>query len=181
MFVVFCQWHYDYCYYDYYYYHSHYYYNNNNNGIQRRYLRLFTISSQRRELSLTRTLKWPRRNRVQITCNTSSAYHVQHVVLRATWYEGTAQLLSLTELKLHLFKLYFVGWIIKPIIVFVGGDGWGGDGGGDVSVFVLLLLLSSLSSSSSSSVSLLILYIYAWLCDQLTVLHGKSFNMKHQS
>ena len=37
----------------------------------------FTISSQRRELSPTRTLKWPGRNHVQITCNTSSAYHVQ--------------------------------------------------------------------------------------------------------
>ena len=88
--------------------------NNNNNRIQRRYSRFFTISSQRRELSPTRTLKWPRRNRVQITCNTTSAYHVQHVVLRATWYEGTAQLLSLTELKSHSFELYFVGWIIKP-------------------------------------------------------------------
>ena len=38
------------------------------------------------------------------------ANHVQHierlsrasVMLRATWYEGTAQLLSLTELKSHL-------------------------------------------------------------------------------
>ena len=90
--------------------------NNNNNRIQRRYSRFFTISSKRRELSLTRTLNWPRRNRVQITCNTSSAYHVQHVVLRATWYEGTAQLLSLTELKSHLFELYFVSWIIKPMI-----------------------------------------------------------------
>ena len=89
--------------------------NNNNNRIQRRYSRFFTISSQRRELSPTRTLKWPRRNCVQITCNTSSAYHVQHVVLRATWYEGTAQLLSLTELKLHLFELYFVSRIIKPM------------------------------------------------------------------
>ena len=29
----------------------------------------------------------------QITCNTSSAYHMQHVMLRAMWYEGTAQLL----------------------------------------------------------------------------------------
>ena len=37
----------------------------------------FTISSQRRELSPTHTLKWPGRNRVQITCNTSSACHVQ--------------------------------------------------------------------------------------------------------
>ena len=51
--------------------------NNNNNRIQRRYSRFFTISSQLRELSPTRTLKWHGRNRVQITCNTSSAYHVQ--------------------------------------------------------------------------------------------------------
>ena len=33
----------------------------------------------------------------------------------ATWYEGTAQLLSLTELKSHLFELYFIGWTIKPM------------------------------------------------------------------
>ena len=38
-----------------------------------------------------------------ITCNTSSASHVQHVVLRARWYEGTVQLLSLTEFKSHFF------------------------------------------------------------------------------
>ena len=87
--------------------------NNNNNCFQRRSLRFLTVSSQRHELSPTRTLKWPRCNHVQITCNTSSAYHVQHVILCATWYEGTAQLLSLTELKSHLFELYFVGWIIK--------------------------------------------------------------------
>ena len=67
---------------------------------------LFTISSLRREPS--RTLKWPGRNRVQIMCNTLSAYHVQHVILCATWYEGTAQLLSLTELKPHLFEHYFI-------------------------------------------------------------------------
>ena len=51
--------------------------NNNNNRIQRRYSRFFTISSQRRELSPTRMLKWPRRNRVQITCNTLNTYQVQ--------------------------------------------------------------------------------------------------------
>ena len=51
----------------------------------------------------------PGRNRLQITCNTLSAYHVQHVS-RATWYEGTAQLLRLTESKSHLFELYFIGW-----------------------------------------------------------------------
>ena len=72
------------------------------NRIQRRYSRFFTISSQRRELSPTRTLKWPRRNGVQITYNMSC-------YVRATWYEGTAQLFSLTEWKSHLFELYFVG------------------------------------------------------------------------
>ena len=61
-----------------------------------------------RELSPARTFKWPGHNRVQIACNSSSAYHVQHVVLRATWYEGTAELLSLTEFKSHLFELYFI-------------------------------------------------------------------------
>ena len=51
------------------------------------------------------------------------ANHMQHIerlsrasfMLRATWYEGTAQLLSLTELKSHLFELYFIGWTIKPM------------------------------------------------------------------
>ena len=62
-----------------------------NNRIQMRYSRFLTISSLRGELSPTRTLKWPGRNRVKITCNTSGAYHVQHV-LRTTWCEGTAQL-----------------------------------------------------------------------------------------
>ena len=87
--------------------------NNNNNRIERRNSRFFTISSLLREPSLTRTLNWPRPNRVQITWNTSSAYHVQHVVLRAKLYEGTAQLLSLTELKSHLSELYFTGWTIN--------------------------------------------------------------------
>ena len=71
-----------------------------NNHIQRHNLRFLTIFSLHREPSLTRTLKWPGRNCVQITCNTRSAYHVQHVMLHATWYEGTAQLLSLTESKI---------------------------------------------------------------------------------
>ena len=84
-------------------------YNNHNNRTERYNSGFFTISSLWRELSPTRTLTGPGRNHVQIMCNTSSAYHVQHVVARATWYEGTAQLLSLTELKSHFFKLYFIG------------------------------------------------------------------------
>ena len=56
----------------------------------------FTISSLHRKPSPTRTLKWPGRNPVQIMCYTSSACHMQQVVLHATWYKGTAQLSSLT-------------------------------------------------------------------------------------
>ena len=49
----------------------------------------------------------------QVAWAQSYANHVQHierlsrasVMLRATLYEGTAQLLSLTELKSHLFEL----------------------------------------------------------------------------
>ena len=63
-----------------------------------------TIHPLRREPCPARTLRWLGRNRVQITCNTSGANHVQLVVLRATWYETTAQLLSLTEFKSHFFK-----------------------------------------------------------------------------
>ena len=40
---------------------------------------------------------------------------MQHVVLRAPWYEGTAQLLSLTEFKSHLLGLYFIGRTIIPM------------------------------------------------------------------
>ena len=53
----------------------------------------------------------------QVAQAQSCANHMQHierlsrasVMLRATLYEGTAQLLSLRELKSHLFELYFVG------------------------------------------------------------------------
>ena len=84
---------------------------NNSNRIQRHNFRFFffTISLLCCEPSPTHTLKWPGRNYVQITCNTLSACHVQHVVLCATLYEGTAQLLRLTEFKLHLFELCFIG------------------------------------------------------------------------
>ena len=53
----------------------------------------------------------------QVAWAQSCADHVQHierlsrasVMSCATWYEGTAQLLSLTELKSHLFELYLIG------------------------------------------------------------------------
>ena len=55
---------------------------------------------------------WPGNNLVQITCNTSSAYHVQPVVC-STWYKGAPQLFNLTEFKSLLFELYFIGWTIN--------------------------------------------------------------------
>ena len=58
-------------------------------------------------------------------CAANCLHHVQGAVVRksratllalttgnmprATWYEGTAQLLSLTELKSHLFQFCFTG------------------------------------------------------------------------
>ena len=43
---------------------------------------------------------------VLVTCN---------VMLHPSWYEGTVQLLSLTELKSHLFELYFFDWTINRL------------------------------------------------------------------
>ena len=46
-----------------------------------------------------------------IVCK-SSATHRKLIMCNkpcATWYKGTAQLISLTELKSHLFQLHFIG------------------------------------------------------------------------
>ena len=62
--------------------------------IERCKSNFFTISSLRRELS--QVARAPScANRAFITCNMSCA----------TWYVGTAQLLSLTQFKSHLFDL----------------------------------------------------------------------------
>ena len=65
--------------------------------------RFFAISSLRRELSPIRTLKWPVRNRVQITCNTPGVHHVQHVMCHVVSRDSSA-----TKVKLTEFKLQFV-------------------------------------------------------------------------
>ena len=44
----------------------------------------------RNEPSPTRTLKWPERNRVQIACNISSAYHVQDAVFHLVRRDSSA-------------------------------------------------------------------------------------------
>ena len=83
--------------------------NNINNRIQRCNSRFLSVRGGEGLRHSEEIVKWPKRNRVQITSNTSSAYHVQHVVLRAVWHEGTAQLLSLTDFKSHLYEFYFIG------------------------------------------------------------------------
>ena len=93
----------------YYYYHN----NNNNNRIQRRCSRF--LQSPHSATNCTYA---------QVALAQPCANHVQHierlshasVMLPATWYEGTAQLLSLTELKSHLSQLCFIGWTIKPMM-----------------------------------------------------------------
>ena len=54
--------------------------NDNNNPIERWNSRSFAISSLHRELSPTRTLKWPECNHVQIMCHASGACDMQYVV-----------------------------------------------------------------------------------------------------
>ena len=77
--------------------------NNNNNRIQRRYSRFFYNL-----LTAPRTVS---NMYAQVARAQPCANHVQHierlsrasVMLRATWYDGTAELLSSTEFKSHLF------------------------------------------------------------------------------
>ena len=84
---------------------------NNNNRIPRRYSRFFFFYNL---VTAPRTVS---NTYAQVARVQSCANHVQHierlsrasVMLRATWYEGTAQQLSLTELKSHLFEFYFIG------------------------------------------------------------------------
>ena len=73
----------------------------NNNHIQRCNLKFF-LQSPHCAANHLQHVAW--RNPVEIMCNTSSAYHVQHVMLCAMWHEGKAQLLSLTKLISHLFE-----------------------------------------------------------------------------
>ena len=72
------------------------YYNNNNNNNNNIIIALkvairdffYNLLTVRRTVSNTHA---------QVARALSCANHVQHVVLYATWYEGTAQLLRLTE------------------------------------------------------------------------------------
>ena len=64
--------------------------NNNDNWTERHYSRFSRFSSLRRELSPTRTLKWPGNNLVQIRCKTQSTHHVQHIICQVVWRDSSA-------------------------------------------------------------------------------------------
>ena len=69
-----------------------------------------------REPSPTRTLKWPGCNRVQITCNTSSVYHVQHAVCHVARRDSSTIKFDRVEIAFILALFYW----LKPLT----GEGW---------------------------------------------------------
>ena len=52
--------------------------------------KIFIITSLGHELSPIHALKWPGRNRLDITCNTSSTHHVQHVMNHVVQRDNSA-------------------------------------------------------------------------------------------
>ena len=85
--------------------------NNNNNHTEKCNSRFFTISSLRCELSPTCTLKWPGRNCVQSTCNTSSACHVQPAVCHLVQRDSSAIKFDRAEVAFMLALFYW----LKPL------------------------------------------------------------------
>ena len=86
---------------------------NNNNRIERRDLRSFTISDP--HCAANRLQHIRSSGPGAIVCKSRAAHGalIMRNISCATWYEGTAQLLSLTELKSQLFELYFIAWTIN--------------------------------------------------------------------
>ena len=85
--------------------------NNNDNRIERHNSRFLAISSLRHELSPTRTLKWPGRNHVQITCNTPDAYHLHPAVFHLVRRDSSAVKLDRVEITFILALFYW----LKPL------------------------------------------------------------------
>ena len=80
--------------------------------IERRNTRFPTSCSLRHELTPTRTLKWPGRCRVQITCNTQSAHRVQHVVCHFLRRDGSAIKVGGAKIAFILAVFYWLKRLI---------------------------------------------------------------------
>ena len=96
--------------------HNNYNYNNNTDHIERRNSRFFTISSLYCEVSPARTLKWPGRNHVQITCNTSGMHHVRHVLCHMVQRDSSTITFHNAEISFNLALCYW----LKPLT----HEGW---------------------------------------------------------
>ena len=75
---------------------------------------IFTIFSLCHELSPTCMLKSPGRNPVQITCNTSSTYHIQHVLCHMVWRNSWAISFDWVKITFILALFYW----LKPFTDF---------------------------------------------------------------
>ena len=56
-------------------------------------------------------LKWPERNCVQITCNPSGAYHVQHAVCHVVQKDSSAVMFDIVKIAFILAVFYW----LKPL------------------------------------------------------------------
>ena len=54
------------------------------------------------------TLKWPGCNGVHITCNTSNAYHLQHVMCHVVRRDSSA--IKFDRVEIAFIWAYFIGW-----------------------------------------------------------------------
>ena len=88
--------------------HLHHHHHHHHNCIERRSSRVVAITSLRRELSPTRTVKRPGRNRVQITCNTPSAYHMQPAVCHVVRRDSSASKFDRAEIAFMLALFYWL-------------------------------------------------------------------------
>ena len=79
--------------------------NNDDDDTGRRDSRFLTIFSLGRELSSTRTLRWPGCDCVQITCNAPGTYHVQQTVCHVVRRDSSA--IKFDRAEQHLFQLCF--------------------------------------------------------------------------
>ena len=93
-----------------------------NDRIKRRYSRFFLQSCHCAANCLQHSLKWPERNRVQITCNTSGAHHVQHVVCHVVQRDSSAIKFDRVEIAFILAIFYR-----QKLLTDEGGGGRGGN------------------------------------------------------
>ena len=84
--------------------------NDNNNSIKRRDSRYFIISSLRHHLSQKSTFKWPGRYSVQIMCNASSAYDMQHIVCHVVQRDSSAIKFDRVEITFAFALFYWLNY-----------------------------------------------------------------------